>query len=397
MRLCDERGLLSGLNGFRDHLLGLGYSASAANKQHQLGVHLGRWLVLRSKAIDELRPDDVVDFFELRRAEGRSNLLTPRSLEPLLAYLRQLGVIEQPTVRAPSGAVEIFLAEYQGFLLHERGIVEGTAHFYVYVARLFVSEHIGAEELGWSELRAGEVTDFVRRTCSTRGLSSSRQVVSALRCLLRYLRLEGLVELDLDAAVLSVAGSSAALPRGITPGEVKSLLSTCQRETPLGRRDYAILMLLCRLGLRGGEVIGLRLEDVDWRAGEIELLRKGGARHRLPLPDDVGEALAEYVSRTRPQVSCRALFLRHVAPIGPIAETGTIRAVLERACRRAGIAYVNPHRLRHSLASEMLALGLALRDIGQVLDHRDSAVTSTYARVDLAALSQLACPWPVAR
>ncbi len=122
--------MLTQLSDFRDHLLGLGYSASAAKKQVQLAVHLGRWLGLREKAIDELRPDDAVAFFELRRAEGSSNVLTPRSREPLLVYLRQLGVIEQPTVRAPSGAVEIFLAEYQGFLLHERGSVESTAHFY---------------------------------------------------------------------------------------------------------------------------------------------------------------------------------------------------------------------------------------------------------------------------
>jgi integrase/recombinase XerD len=240
------------------------------------------------------------------------------------------------------------------------------------------------------------VTSFVSRTCSGRGPSSARQVVSALRNLLRFLAMEGLVDLGLDHAVLSVAGRSSSLPRGISPADVEALVAACDGESAIGRRDRAIVLLLCRLGLRGGEVIGLRLDDIDWRAGEIVVTGKGGRRDRLPLPADVGGALADYLQE-RPRVDDRAVFLRQFAPIRALAETGAIRAVLERACARAGIAYVSPHRLRHTVATGMLRAGVSLRDIGQVLGHQATAVTATYAKVDLATLRALARRWPEVR
>jgi integrase len=211
---------------------------------------------------------------------------------------------------------------------------------------------------------------------------------------MRYVRLEGLTELALDEAVLSVAGWNPSLPRGISSAAVRALLGSCDRRRPIGRRDYAILMLLCQLGLRGGEVVGLTLDDIDWRAGEIVVAGKGGRRDRLPLAADVGAALADYLRQDRPRVQDRAVFLRQFAPIRALAGTGAIRSVLARACHRAGIPYTNPHRLRHTLASEMLAAGVSLGDIGQVLGHRGSVVTATYATVDLDALRMVARRWP---
>lgn len=389
--------LLSLLSGFGLHLRDLGYSKSAAKKQLQLVRQFMSWLADRHKSLSSFGSDDAEAFFALRREQGRSNLLTPLSLAPLLAYLREIGREPEPPPSAPARPLEVFLGAYRHFLLHERGVVEGTARFYCHVASLFAAERVCPDGLSWAGLRAAQVTSFVRRACAGRSLSSSRQVVSALRCLLRYLRLLGLIELELDEAVLSVAGASPALPRGISADDAQALLSTCDRRRASGKRDFAMLMLLCRLGLRGGEVIGLCLEDIDWRAGEIEVLRKGGVRHRLPLFHDVGEALADYLERARPTVSCRQVFVRSAAPIGPLTATGSLRSLLERACRAAGIAYVNPHRLRHSLASEMLRHGVGLSDIGQVLGHRSSRATSIYARVDVDALSGLSRPWPVTR
>ncbi|MGH9099765.1 MAG: tyrosine-type recombinase/integrase, partial [Acidimicrobiales bacterium] len=206
----------------------------------------------------------------------------------------------------------------------------------------------------------------------------------------------GLTELSLDDAVLPVAGRSSALPRGIGSSDVEALVAACDGESVIERRDRAIVLLLCRLGLRGGEVIGLRLDDVDWRSGEIVVVGKGGRRDRLPLPEEVGTALAAYLE-VRPAVSDRAVFLRQAAPIRALGETGSIRAVLQRACVRAGIAYANPHRLRHTVATSMLRSGVSLRDIGQVLGHQATAVTATYARVDVVALQQLSRPWPEVR
>jgi integrase len=174
---------------------------------------------------------------------------------------------------------------------------------------------------------------------------------------MRYLRLEGVTELALDDAVLSVAGSNSSLPRGISSAAVTALLGSCDRRRPIGRRDYAILMLLCRLGLRGGEVVGLALDDIDWRAGEIVVAGKGGRRDRLPLAADVGAALGDSLRQDRPRVEDRAVFVRQFAPIRGLAGTGAIRSVLARACHRAGIPYANPHRLRHTLASEVPRTG----------------------------------------
>jgi integrase/recombinase XerD len=380
--------------GFRGYLFELGYSASAAKKHLQLLVDLSRWLEREGIFADELAAVSTEGFFRRRRAQGRANLRTPRSLDPLLAYLRALGVIETSVRPVLTDPVEVFIEGYYGYLTGERGLVEGTARFYLHVARLFVSERRGGEGIDWASLRVVDVTGFTTRVCGVRGVSSARQVVSALRCLLRYLRLEGLTELALDEAVLSVAGWNPSLPRGISSAAVTALLGSCDRRRPIGRRDYAILMLLCRLGLRGGEVVGLALDDIDWRAGEIVVAGKGGGRDRLPLAADVGAALVDYLRQDRPRVEDRAVFVRQFAPIRGLAGTGAIRSVLARACHRAGIPYVNPHRLRHTLASEMLAAGVSLGDIGQVLGHRGSVVTATYAKVDLEALRMVARCWP---
>jgi integrase len=380
--------------GFRGYLFELGYSASAARKHLRLLADLSRWLEREGVGAGGLGVVSTEGFFRRRRAQGRANLRTPRWLDPLLAYLRALGVVEAPPRPVLTDPVEVFLEGYRGYLRVERGLVEGTARFYVHVARLFVSQRRGGEGIDGEGLRAVDVTGFATRVCRGRGVSSARQVVSALRCLLRYVRLEGLTGLALDDAVLSVAGWNPSPPRGISPAAVRALLGSCDRRRPIGRRDYAILMLLCRLGLRGGEVVGLSLDDIDWRAGEIVVAGKGGRRDRLPLPADVGAALVDYLRHGRPRVTTRAVFVRQIAPIRPLAGTGALRRVLARACHRAGIPYASPHRLRHTLASQMLAAGVSLGDIGQVLGHRGSVVTATYAKVDPQALRPLARCWP---
>ena len=379
--------------GFAAHLVGLGYSSSAAKKHIQLLRHLSAWLERQSIPLEDLTAARTEVFFHGRRARGKANLRTPRSLDPLLAYLFQEGHIKAPPI-VLTDPVDLFIDGFHKYPRIERGLVEGTSLFYVHVARLLATERVTGNGIERATLCAKDVTNFATRVCRGRSLSSARAVVSALRCLLRFLRLEGLTEMALDHAVLSVAGSRSSLPRGISSAEVTALLAATDRQSPLGCRDYAILMLLCRLGLRGGELIGLTLDDINWRAGEIVVVGKGGRRDRLPLPADVGTALADYLKRVRPNVEDRSIFLRHYAPIRRIGETGAIRSVLARACARAGIAYANPHRLRHTVATEMLQAGVSLRDIGQVLGHGDALATSTYAKVDLARLGTLARPWP---
>jgi integrase len=203
-----------------------------------------------------------------------------------------------------------------------------------------------------------------------------------------------LTDLELDQAVLSVAGWNPSLPRAIDAALVARLLASCDRRTAIGRRDHAILLLLARLGLRSGEIVALELDDIDWRAGEIVVRGKRRRRDRLPLPVDVGEALAGYLRRGRPRSNSRRVFLRCFAPLTALSSSGAIRGVLRRACQRAGHDYVCPHRLRHSVATDMLRLGVPLADIGQVLRHRSTVTTAVYAKADPEQVRAVARRWP---
>jgi integrase len=209
--------------------------------------------------------------------------------------------------------------------------------------------------------------------------------------------MEGLTVLALDQAVLSVAGWNPSLPKAVDAAVVRRLLATCDRRRAIGRRDYAILMLLARLGLRGGEVVALRLDDIDWRAGEILVRGKRRRQDRLPLPVDVGDALAAYLRRGRPASSDRRVFLRHFAPHVGLEGSGAVRGVMDRACRRAAVAYINPHRLRHTVATDLLGAGASLDEVGVVLRQSGQATTAIYAKVDVARLAWVGFDWPEVR
>jgi integrase len=206
--------------------------------------------------------------------------------------------------------------------------------------------------------------------------------------------MEGLTALALDQAVLSVAGWNPSLPRAVDAVVVERLLAGCDRRRAIDRRDYAILMLLGRLGLRAGEVVALRLEDIDWRAGEVLVRGKRRRQDRLPLPVDVGASLAAYLRRGRPSSSDRRVFLRHFAPHVGLEGSGAIRGVMDRACRRARVAYINPHRLRHTVATKLLGRGASLEEVGVILRQSGQATTAIYAKVDVRHLSEVGFEWP---
>ncbi|MGI8874831.1 MAG: tyrosine-type recombinase/integrase [Egibacteraceae bacterium] len=379
--------------GFQAELERLGYTASPAKKHCYLLAHLSCWLDERGLDVADVATSRVEPFFAGRRAAGVANLRTRAALAPLIAYLRGLGVVGAAAAPAPTTQAERFLDRFRAYLTSERGLVEGTVRFYVHIAGLLVNERATDGDVDLSGLSARDVTAFSTRVCEGRGLSSCRQAVSALRSFLRFLALEGVSAVALDDAVLAVAGWDPSLPRAISSTDVARLLNSCDRRRTIGRRDYAILLLLARLGLRGGEVVAMELGDVDWRAGELTVRGKGRRQDRLPLPVEVGEALAGWLTR-RPTSASRRLFLRCVAPFVGLADTGALRSVLARACARAGLCYVSPHRLRHTTATELLRSGAALTEIGQVLRHTSSVTTAAYAKVDHNRLRIIARPWP---
>jgi integrase len=242
-------------------------------------------------------------------------------------------------------------------------------------------------------LNAADVSEFLAWECSRRSTASAQQLVTGLRALLRYLHVTDVIEVPLRWAVPAVADRRGlSLPRGLEPAAVARLLTSCDRRSLTGRRDYAVLLLLARLGLRAGEVAAMRLEDLDWRVGELLVRGKGNRHERLPLPVDVGEALVSYL-RWRPASECRAVFLCVRAPLGPLS-AGVVSQIVRAACTRAGLERVGAHRLRHTAATRMLRAGASLPEIAQVLRHQRLETTAQYARVDRQALRVVARPWP---
>jgi len=242
---------------------------------------------------------------------------------------------------------------------------------------------------------APQVTDFVVAEAGRRRIWATKAMVTALRSLLGFLHVTGRMPHPLVAAVPSVAGwGLGTLPRAVGGEHVAALLASCDRTSAMGRRDYAILLLLSRLGLRNGEVTRLRLGDIDWRAGQIVIRGKGNRHELLPLPDDVGRAVVDYLIHGRPPgISSRAVFVIGRAPFTGLSLSAVVSIVVA-ACDRGGVPRIGPHRLRHTVASDLLARGAPLMEVGQLLRHRAESTTAVYAKLDHRMLGALVRPWP---
>jgi integrase/recombinase XerD len=375
--------------GFRAMLEAAGYRHGGVD-QLRVMAHVSRWLTAEGLAVGDLTPDRVEQFLVARREAGYTLWLSSKGVAPLMGYLRSVGAVPPPAPIVAATPAERCLSAFRTYLIEERGLSEGTVAADVHVAGLFLAGR-PAGDLGLEQLTPGEVVEFVRRQCEGR---SSAYVTAGLRAFLRFCHVTGLTPRPLVDAVPKVASwRLATLPKAVDPTIVETLLASCDRRRTYGRRDFAVLMLLSRLGLRAGEVTALRLEDIDWRAGEILIRGKGPRLDRLPLPADVGEAVAGWLRRGRPRCQCREVITRVRAPHGPLTPGG-IAAVVHAACVRAGVDHINAHRLRHTAATQMLQAGAGLGEIGQVLRHRNLFTTAIYAKVDRAGLRDVASPWP---
>jgi site-specific recombinase XerD len=380
--------------GFVEELGRRGYARLSVVAQMQLVAHLSRWMAAHEVAAGELSPVHVERFIEARRAAGYRHFLMVSSLAPVLGYLRELDVTAAPASVSPVSPVELLVERYRGYLTVERGLAATTVRLYERVARRFLGAvPAPAGVLDLAGLTGGRVGGFVLAECGRCGPGSAGNVVVALRSLLRFLHVEGLTGGELAAAVPAVAPRPRGLPRALAPRAVARLLASCDRRSAKGRRDFAVLMVLSRLGLRAAEVSAIELGDVDWRAGELVVRGKARRRDRMPLPVDVGEALAAYLQRGRSRIDSERLFMRVVAPIAPLT-SDAVSEIVRHACRRSGLPVVGAHALRHTAATETLRAGGSLAEIGQLLRQQTAFTTAIYARVDRAALRELARPWP---
>lgn len=378
-------------DAYRAELMGRGYTALTTVNELRQVARLSRWLEVGGLTAADLSVERVEQFLDVQRCEGRRLACSRPALLCLLDLLVGVGVV---TVAAPvraSSPEDVLLAAFERYLLGERGLTAGTVVGYLAHARRFLA---GLPSRGLAGLTAAEVTGAVLRESAVVSVSAAHNFVCGLRAFLRFCVIEGLVPVDMSRAALSVGGRrSWPLPRGLSRADAAVLVASCDRRTGLGRRDYAVIITLLRLGLRRSELAALTLDDLDWRHGEMVVHGKGGREDRLPLPADVGDAIAGYLRRGRPATDLREVFVRARAPIRPLA-AGTISSTVRRACRRAGIAEIGAHRLRHTVACEMVAAQVPLPQIGQVLRHRSLQSTAIYARADIEQLRELAQPWP---
>jgi integrase/recombinase XerD len=381
--------------GFRECLAGLGYRSGYGLVG--LMSELSAWLSGEGLDASGLTGEAWERFASKRDfASSSGRKRWERSASLLLEYLGE--VVGLPAWGPPRGCddpVGLVIDGYELYLRHERGMAARSVRNYLEVARLFLLFVVRAcGRLDLEALSAAVVIEFVAAESLRLKVTSAKATTTRLRSFLRYLHLKSLTACSLVGSVPSVATwRLASLPKGLERSQVAALLASCDRRSSIGRRDYAILVVLSRLGLRAAEVAGLQLEDVDWRAGDLAVWGKGSRVERLPLPVDVGEAVAGWLQRGRPRCKDRSVFVRMRAPQRGLSPEG-ISAVVSHACERAGLPRCGAHALRHTAATEMLRGGASLAEVGHVLRQRSSEVTSIYAKVDRRALSALVRPWP---
>ena len=376
--------------GYRAWLVGRGYKPRSLTVLVRRVMRLGEWMRTQGVDVGELCPERAEEFLVEIRGDRRRP--TVAVFGSLFLFLREQG-IESGATASPVSESEAVLEAFREYLLSERAVVARTADVYVRVTSTFLS-WLEARGVGLADLGAAEVVAFATESCPAYSTSWARMILTGVRSFLAFAHVEGLVPQALGGALPSAAGwSGTGLAQGVPAGDLRRLLASCDRRRSKGRRDYAILVVLARLGLRAVEVAALSLDDIDWRNGEILIRGKGNNLERLPLPADVGEAIVGYLHRGRPNGSERAVFLTVYAPTRGLEPSG-VAAVVREACRRAGLEPIGPHRLRHTAATEMLRAGSTLTEVAQVLRHHKASTTAIYAKVDHLALRQLATPWP---
>ncbi len=379
------------------HVHEQGYKLNTIRYHLSLMANFNRWLVRTGRGLRDLSETTIEAF--LRRFLGQRTWQAGERA----ALLRLLCILRETRATPQAKAVQLtpvqtLVAQYRQYLTEERGCSDWTVENYTRHIDRFLARRFGARPVRFERVRAQDVIAFVQQEAGLHGRGHILQVVTGLRSFLRFLRYRGDITTDLAAAVPSVANwKTADLPKHLPADSVQTVLDGCDLTTTFGRRDYAILLLLARLGLRAGEVVTLELEDIDWDNGQIIIRsKKGKGWARLPLPSDVGKAISRYLRLDRPRCSCRNVFVRMIAPYRRISTSAVISGLTQRALERAGVesAKKGAHLFRHSLATAMLRQGASLDEIGQVLRHKDADTTAIYARVDLDALRRLAVAWP---
>lgn len=391
-RLCVGP-LASHIHSFAKFLAHQGYAQNSVTSKCLLVADLSRWLGRHGLTLAQLDEGKLKEFHAHHRCSIRRGDMA--TSQQMLTWLRGFGAVPALPQTVDRTVLGRLMQDYERFLSSQRGLATATLRSYLPIVRRFLTERFGNSPVRVEDLRPRDLHRFILRQVPRGSRSYAKLMVTALRSFLGFLFQRGAIKTDLLAGVPGVANWRLShLPKSLPPDHVERLLRCCDRNTPSGQRDYAILLLLARLGLRGGEVLAMTLDDPDWEQGEIIVRGKGQRLDTLPLPKDVGAALVHYLRHVRPACATRTLFIRMRAPHRGL-RLSAICCVIRCALKRAGLDpdFKGAHLLRHSLATNMLRKGASLDEIGQLLRHAQPTTTQIYAKVDIEALRRIAIPW----
>lgn len=385
----------SHIDSFAQILLVQGYQPSTAKHKIRIVADFSLWLNLQGLRVRDLDETTLNDYLLYKGRRGSIFKIEPPTLRALLEHLRETGIVAG-SVDDDSKRSRIE-SDYAEYLAQERGLKQVTIDDYLSIAKRFLSDQFGTGSIVLNGLHLNDIIQFILRNTETVSVKRAQLIVCSLRSFFRFLYQRGETVNDLSPSALTVANwHFSELPKFLEPEQVECLLKSCNQDTLIGQRDYAILLLMARLGLRAGDVVHLTLDDINWEAGEFIVHGKSHRRERLPLMQDVGEAIVKYLSHGRPQCSSRRVFIRLRAPHKGFSSSVAICNIVRRALARAKLnpSFKGSHLLRHSLATQMLRGGASLAEIGEILRHQRLNTTQIYAKVDHIALSELAQPWP---
>ena len=386
--------LAAHLRTYAQQLHDQGYAVSSSRLQLRMLGHFNRWLQRKGLAAEQIDSSTMERYVRCRRKSGKLRRGDTAALGRLWRMLRP-GEVETPS--SPPSACQIVLRQFQHYLRQERGLSEATIMRQTPVISALLAECFPTEIPDFHQISASDIAGFVQRQAERITTKSAPTVVTALRSFFRHLLHRGAIETDMAVCVPTISTwSLSGVPKYLPAEQIQRVLDSCDRNTAIGKRNYAILLLLARLGLRAGEVVSLTLDDIDWEAGLITVRGKGKRVAQMPLPVEAGAAIADYLRQARPDCSSRRVFIRQNAPLVGFANSIAICSLVDRALERAGVefAYRGSHLFRHSLATEMLKQGASLCEIGDLLRHRRPDTTAIYAKVDIVSLRSIALPWP---
>ncbi|UWU25583.1 site-specific integrase (plasmid) [Rhizobium sp. CB3060] len=389
------------LASFEESLSAKNYKPATVENYRYLLRRFGQLLEDEGVAPSGLTTELAVELGQRLPTTPKSQIKVPNLARLFVQHLIEIGVATRPRLTAAQAERKELLSELEFYLLRQRGLSTRSAKHVQGFAARFLAHRFGDGMLDLAALNAGDVVAFMEHVVARKTPYRDKTLSSHLRGFFQYLFAQGLTTTNLSLCVPKVHKPwGARLPRYLSPDEVEAVLASVATNPRRGARDYAMLLLMARLGMRAPEVMAVQLDDIDWRAGEILVRGKGQRHDRLPIPPDVGEAISRYLREERTSTTTRTLFVSHRAPNRPFKDSQIINSILREAFAATGVKpptpYVGSHVLRHSLATNLVRSGASLEEIGDLLRHRSRATTMIYAKLDTDGLRSIAQPWPIA-